>query len=200
MSIYEDDLPSEEGYKYENVVTSQELAEKQFRCLKYWQEEERMVIEHYHKELDRIKLWRDHKINRIAEKKRWHEHGLQLYLEQNGKKSMDLVHGKVSKVTGREVVEVEDKDKFNEWFLSAYPLKEDKFYINKRTPSLDLIKQYVKETGEIPEGCKFYRKPDQIKVKVKEDAPDGLPLRDHFGKEVDYEREQVQSEPEDIPF
>ena len=82
MSIYEDDLPSEEGYKYENVVTSQELAEKQFRCLKYWQEEERMVIEHYHKELDRIKLWRDHKINRIAEKKRWHEHGLQLYLEQ----------------------------------------------------------------------------------------------------------------------
>ena len=202
MSMYEDDLPSEEGYKYENVVTSQELAEKQFRCLKYWQEEERMVIEHYHKELARIKLWRDHKINRIAEKKRWHEHGLQLYLEQNGKKSMDLVHGKVSKVTGREVVEVEDKDKFNEWYLSENNEYKDvdRFYITKITPSLDLIKKHVKETGEIPEGCFFHRKPDQIKVKVKEDAPDGLPLRDHFGKEVDYEREQVQSEPEDIPF
>ena len=77
---------------------------------------------------------------------------------------------------------------------------DDRFYITKITPSLDLIKKHVKETGEIPEGCFFHRKPDQIKVKVKEDAPDGLPLRDHFGKEVDYEREQVQSEPEDIPF
>ena len=194
MNVHEEDIPSEEGYQYENVVTSQELAEKQFRCLKYWQEEERMVIEHYHKEIYRIKLWKDHKISRITEKKRWHEHGLQLYLEQNGKKSIDLVHGKVSKVTGREVVEVEDKDKFNEWFLSAYPLKEDRFYINKRTPSLDLIKQYVKETGEIPEGCNFHRKPDQIRVTIKEES---IPVSTECEGEK-LEREQVELE--DIPF
>ena len=166
--MYEDDLPNNEEYNEENVVTSQELAEKQFRCLKYWEEEERMMLHHYHKELDRIELWKTHKVNRISKKKRWHEHGLHCYLEQNGKKKIDLVHGVVKKVKGREVVMVEDKEKFDEWFHTHGSSVED-FYLVKRTPSLDLIKRHVKYTGEIPEGCNFRRKPDKIKIEIKEE-------------------------------
>ena len=166
--MYEDDLPSNEEYNDENVITSQELAEKQFRCLKYWEEEERMMLHHYHKELDRIELWKTHKVNRINKKKRWHEHGLHCYLDLNGKKKIDLVHGVVKKVKGREVVMVEDKEKFDEWFHNHGSSVED-FYLVKRTPSLDLIKRHVKETGEIPEGCNFGRNPDKIKIEIKEE-------------------------------
>ena len=166
--MYEDDLPDLEEYKEENVVTSQELAEKQFRCLKYWEEEERMMLHHYHKELDRIELWKTHKVNRINKKKRWHEHGLHCYLDLNGKKKIDLVHGVVKKVKGREVVMVEDKEKFDEWCHTHGSSVED-FYLVKRTPSLDLIKRHVKDTGEIPEGCNFGRNPDKIKIEIKEE-------------------------------
>ena len=166
--MYEDDLPSNEEYNDENVITSQELAERQFRCLKYWEEEERMMLHHYHKELDRIELWKTHKVNRINKKKRWHEHGLHCYLDLNGKKKIDLVHGVVKKVKGREVVMVEDKEKFDEWFINEGHT-DDHFYLIKRTPSLDLIKRHVKETGEIPEGCNFGRNPDKIKIEIKEE-------------------------------
>ena len=166
--MYEDDLPSNEEYNDENVITSQELAEKQFRCLKYWEEEERMMLHHYHKELDRIELWKAHKVNRINKKKRWHEHGLHCYLDLNGKKKIDLVHGVVKKVKGREVVMVDDKEKFDELFHTHGSSVED-FYLVKRTPSLDLIKRHVKDTGEIPEGCNFGRNPDKIKIEIKEE-------------------------------
>ena len=166
--MYEDDLPNDEEYGEENVITSQELAEKQFRCLKYWEEEERMMLHHYHKELERIELWKTVKINRINKKKWWHEHGLHSYLEQNGKKKIDLVHGTVKKVKGREVVMVDDKDKFDEWFINQ-DHADDRFYLIKRTPSLDLIKKHVKATGEIPEGCNFVRNPDKIKIEINDE-------------------------------
>ena len=43
------------------------------------------------------------------------------------------------------------------------------FYITKTEPSKDLIKKYIKATGEIPEGCLLHRSPDKIKVTIKED-------------------------------
>ena len=212
MEMYKDDLPSDDGYDYENIVTSQELAEKQFRCLKYWQEEERMIIEHFHKELDRITLWKEHKINRINKKKQWHEHGLHTYLEQNKKKKIDLVHGTISKSKGREKIDIPDREKFDEWFLqeSDKPLAD--FYITKTEPSKDLIKKYIKATGEIPEGCLLHRSPDKIKVTIKEDqvvtalgkdVTEGMRITnleilnsDGTTVEENYEYEQVKEEEE----
>ena len=165
---YEDDLPDSGEYANENLVTSQELAEKQLRCLKYWEEEERMALHHYQKELDRIELWKAHKINRINKKKQWHEHGLHCYLEQNGKKKIDLIHGTIKKTKGREVLVVEDPAKFDDWFIKEGFSAAD-FYITKRTPSRDLIKRYVKENGEIPEGCIFERKPEKISIEIREE-------------------------------
>ena len=90
------------------------------------------------------------------------------YLDLNGKKKIDLVHGVVKKVKGREVVMVDDKEKFDELFHTHGSSVED-FYLVKRTPSLDLIKRHVKDTGEIPEGCNFGRNPDKIKIEIKEE-------------------------------
>ena len=63
---------------------------------------------------------------------------------------------------------VDDKDKFDEWFINQ-DHADDRFYLIKRTPSLDLIKKHVKATGEIPEGCNFVRNPDKIKIEIKEE-------------------------------
>ncbi len=166
--MYGGDLPEQDEYENENVITSQELAEKQLRCLKYWNEEERMIVEHYHKEKERIELWKEHKLNRIANKKRWHEHGLRLYLETSCKNKVDLVHGVISKSKGREVVEITDPTAFEAWFIESEVPLED-LYIIKSSPSKNLIKDYIKNSGEIPGGCLFERNPDKIKVEIKED-------------------------------
>jgi hypothetical protein len=170
--MYEEDLPDQDEYTNENVITSQELAEKQLRYLKYWNEEERIVVDHYHKEKDRIELWKEHKLNRIANKKRWHEHGLHLYLETSCKKKIDLVHGIISKSKGREIVDITDSKAFELWFLeSKLPLID--FYITTHSPSKALIKKHIKDSGEIPEGCSFERNPDKIKVEIKEYDEEG---------------------------
>lgn len=100
----------------------------------------------------------------LADRQRaWHEAGLHAWMVNNGTKTLDLVNGTVRVVKGQPKVVIEDEKAFVE---TADP----QFVRTKvtREPDKKAIAQFIKDTGEIPDGTDWVVGDDHVTVKVKE--------------------------------
>jgi len=167
-----------EDYVYEEeapMVANTSDAEDAFRHLHYWMEQERQVKVHAKAEIDKISLWEDLRLIKIAKKRAWHEHALRAYMESTRSKKLELVHGKVSIVMGRESVQIEDPDTFKSWAVKEGYLN----LLNEKTtttPDKKAIMAHFKDTGEVMESVTIERGPDKLTVKLNEHVVEATPI------------------------
>lgn len=135
-------------------------AEAHLRALRYWRTCRTEAEAHAEAEMYRIKTWLDAETSRIDRRIQWHEGGLRAFLEQTGKKTVKLIYGTLKRIAGRARVDCTDFLAFKRW----NDLNDVALVRVKMEPDKKAITTYIKETGEIPDGCDLVTGEDTFKI------------------------------------
>lgn len=154
-------------YDYPNILQNPEQAEDQFRFIRYWSNELEKIEKHAERETEKIARWADNRIAKIRNKIHWHESGLIDFMEHQRIRKLDLAHGKVKKIKGREIIEITDPEALDRWYESLDDYKLRERLVNTKitvTPSKKALMEHYKETGECVPGVEIRRNPDKIQI------------------------------------
>lgn len=151
--------------------------ESNLQHIKYWEEQLEQRRKHANKEIEKAKTWLALQEERIESKLSWHRESIRQHMEKDGVKSASFINGRVAWHKGRERVEVLDEEKFLTWVRVRG--KDD--LTNTKTittPNKNEIRDFVRISGELPDGIDLIVGEDQLVIKAggidmpeKEESP-----------------------------
>lgn len=145
---------------WEGLKTDEEI-NKHFRCLNYWRKQNEMLEMQLQDEIRRIQTLFDRKQQRLLHSIDYHENSIKHWMDQfPARKKAEFLHGKISRVKGRERVEEHE-----DWADSM----SSEFYTETTVRQVDKRKilAWVRDTGEIPIGCDIVRGDGAYKIETQ---------------------------------
>jgi len=133
---------------------------------------------HADAEIAKIEAWRERRKKEPQRQRRWQELSIKAWsrrwFENNKGSTLDLINGLVRKTKGRERIEVHSQVFLDEWTNSLHDGQElDERHRNMiwqytKKPYLSGIKEFIKETGEIPTGAELVNGDDSFTIHLSE--------------------------------
>ena len=144
------------------TVSSYDQAERHLHAVARLRRERDAVEAHAQLLRERIDRLERRLLADLERKEAWHQQGLWAFLVNSGRRSLELVNGKLKLVKGRERVEVADPEQF---VANADPeLVRRKLILE---PDKRAILARIHTTGEIPEGTELVQGDDSFKVETE---------------------------------
>lgn len=156
---------SEEDHTAEHSVADIERAERTLEELKELKDKRAEIMAHADNEMKKIAEWKVNMLGKVDRQTLWLENGLQAFLWNSGKKTLSLIHGTMRRIAGRERIEI-DADKFSNWYDVARVANSavDRLMKIEMTPIKKNIADFIKASGEIPEGVEVIKGVDSFTV------------------------------------
>ncbi len=152
------------GFDYEipPLADNEVEVEDHLRCIAYWRQKREERRQHGLKMVLKAKQWMEDQERLCVQREDWHKYGISCYLHVRHKTRLNLVHGNVSLIEGKERVVFSDTEL--EHFITVAPSAcvGKKFW-----PLKDEIMKHIKATGELLPGVEIVKGGEVLRVSLK---------------------------------
>jgi hypothetical protein len=145
----------DDAEQHTEFVENETQAEDHLKALAYHRDKMIDIETHTILEISKIEEWQEREMDKIRRKSTYHERSLESFIARIKAKSVNLVNGKIKKITGRLRVEVEDADQVP----AEYQVQQLNITVNKKS----ILKAHT-ETGECIPGTAVVRGDDSYKI------------------------------------
>ena len=165
-----DDLPEDAIYDGdpEPHINSDADAESSLESIVYWERKREEARSHHEKMVQKLASWWRRRTDHFDRKIGWHEAALEFYLNNTGRKKIDLYNGTISK--RKKPLKVIKPPDIEQHDMVVEQLKRNPAYTHmiqsKVVDTVDTraVLAHHRETGEIPPGLEIERGPDTFVV------------------------------------
>ena len=145
----------DDAEQHTEFVENETQAEDHLKALAYHRDKMIDIETHTILEISKIEEWQEREMDKIRRKSTYHERSLESFIARIKAKSVNLVNGKIKKITGRLRVEIEDADQVP----AEYQVQQLNITVDKKS----ILKAHT-ETGECIAGTAVVRGEDTYKI------------------------------------
>ena len=152
--------------------------ENRLQAIAEYDKEMAEIDAHADAEIEKIEAWRERRKKEPQRLRRWQELSIKAWsrrwFENNSGSTLDLINGLVRKTKGRECVKINSEIILDEWTNSLHDGQElderhrNMIWTYTKKPSKSGIKNFIRETGEIPTGAELVNSDDSFTITLTE--------------------------------